>query len=732
MPASDAELLNTIRSGDSTAYAQLRERHAAAARRLAGQLVGEPTASDDSTADDIVASAFTRVLDATERGGGPTDAFRPYLLAAVRRAARDSVSGGEAEITTHDQQVSDPGQPFADPAAAGLEALPTVTAFLSLPERWRAVLWHVEIEREAASEVAPLLGLPAGSVTELADRARDGLHLAYIRLQGASAGREHADPYDPTGADLGVALRSTVAPMILGDAAAAYLLGLADPGAPAGLTRMADSVRSPGAEETGPGAGETGPRAEGAAPRAAEAGAVAAGAGAAAAEAAAGEAGAGAEESGPRTVGAVPSVTAAGTRVSQLPRRLRRPTPRPRVLAAALFAVLVIAACTLALSPGAEQVTASGHRTPARALRPPASPAPVPAPTRWLVQQPPPGNRGTSSPRPATTTTAPSPRPAKTTAAPSPRPATTTTPPSPRPAKTTTAPSPRPAKTTTAAPSPRPAKTTAPGASPTPSASPTQPPPAPSPSPSPTVAPPPPARLTAQISAFGPEGRGHVTRVTFGIADAGPASTAELTASISLPPGSVLLTEGHAPGIDGWNCTDAAGGATCVHGPIAAAGEAGGFLAVAVTGRAACGMPVGVTVTSGTPASTAYSAGIIQCGSYQHAGGQGPGVGHAGAGSPGQGHSTQPQTPEPQTPEPQTTQPWPARTWTPRPWPAQSWPAQSWPAQSWPAQSWSAQSWSAQSWPSQPWPAHPWPTPPSPTPLWPARPWTPRPLPSQS
>ena len=113
VPASDAELLNTIRSGDPGAYALLRERHAAPARRLAGQLVSGPGA-----ADDVVASAFTQVLEAIRRGGGPTDAFRPYLLIVVRRAAISSVSGDDADIPTDEQLIFDPGQPFADPAGA--------------------------------------------------------------------------------------------------------------------------------------------------------------------------------------------------------------------------------------------------------------------------------------------------------------------------------------------------------------------------------------------------------------------------------------------------------------------------------------------------------------------------------------------------------------------------------------------------------------------------------------
>src|ERR1700749_248397 len=79
-PLGDSDLLHAIRSGDITAYATLYERHAAAARVLAFQLVRGP-----AEVDDVVAEAFTKVLDLLQRGGGPEDAFRPYLLTAVRR-----------------------------------------------------------------------------------------------------------------------------------------------------------------------------------------------------------------------------------------------------------------------------------------------------------------------------------------------------------------------------------------------------------------------------------------------------------------------------------------------------------------------------------------------------------------------------------------------------------------------------------------------------------------------
>src|ERR1700753_1509655 len=74
-PLGDSDLLHAIRSGDITAYATLYERHAAAARVLAFQLVRGP-----AEVDDVVAEAFTKVLDLLQRGGGPEDAVRPYLL----------------------------------------------------------------------------------------------------------------------------------------------------------------------------------------------------------------------------------------------------------------------------------------------------------------------------------------------------------------------------------------------------------------------------------------------------------------------------------------------------------------------------------------------------------------------------------------------------------------------------------------------------------------------------
>src|ERR1700679_246408 len=136
LPPSDAELIAASRS----AYSALYERHAAAARCLARQLVHGRAESDD-----LVSEAFARVLGRLRRGGGPDSAFRPYLLTTVRRVAYDRFKAEGKVVVSGEMEAFDSGVPFTDPAVADLERTMIVRAFASLPERWRTVLWHTEI-----------------------------------------------------------------------------------------------------------------------------------------------------------------------------------------------------------------------------------------------------------------------------------------------------------------------------------------------------------------------------------------------------------------------------------------------------------------------------------------------------------------------------------------------------------------------------------------------------------
>ena len=180
--SSDAELITAVRSGDADAYGILYQRHAHAARRVARHITPSP-----ADVDDVVAETFVRVLAAIRRGGGPAEAFRPYLVTAARRVALDHLRAQRTQVPTDDAELPDPGEPFADPAEASFERSLVSRAYSALPERWSAVLWHTEIERARPAEVALLLGISPNSVAALRYRAREGLRQAYLQMHLSSA-----------------------------------------------------------------------------------------------------------------------------------------------------------------------------------------------------------------------------------------------------------------------------------------------------------------------------------------------------------------------------------------------------------------------------------------------------------------------------------------------------------------------------------------------------------------
>jgi RNA polymerase sigma factor (sigma-70 family) len=197
----DATLIAAVRDGDTDAYGVLFERHVDAARRLARTL------APDGDADDLVAEAFAKVLPMLVRGEGPDLAFRAYLLTAVRRLNVDRHRTLARTRPTDDEAVLDAGQPFSDTAVAGFESAAAARAFASLPERWQLVLWHTEVEGQRPAEVAPLLGLSANAVSQLAHRAREGLRQAFVSMHVQESG-DAREACQTTRANLGAYIRA--------------------------------------------------------------------------------------------------------------------------------------------------------------------------------------------------------------------------------------------------------------------------------------------------------------------------------------------------------------------------------------------------------------------------------------------------------------------------------------------------------------------------------------------
>ncbi|MCP2337736.1 sigma-70 family RNA polymerase sigma factor [Actinomadura rupiterrae] len=170
---SDEELVASARTGDEAASAELYRRHHRAVLGYARGLVRDP-----HTAEDLTAEAFTRMFAALRAGSGPQVACRPYLYTVVRNAAVDWARAGRRTVVT-DEVAAWADESGSEPPDVD-EQDTLVRAFRSLPERWQTVLWHTVIEDEPVQQVADVLDMKAGAVTQLAFRAREGLRQAFL------------------------------------------------------------------------------------------------------------------------------------------------------------------------------------------------------------------------------------------------------------------------------------------------------------------------------------------------------------------------------------------------------------------------------------------------------------------------------------------------------------------------------------------------------------------------
>lgn len=170
----DAQLISMSRKGSQEAYAELFTRYSYAARRLARHL-GQ---GEDS--DDVVSEAFAQVLDLVRRGKGPDRAFRAYLFTTVRHEAGRRAKARQRVMPTEDDHQLDTPVPFGNGQLDHFEQTAVRAAYESLPDRWRTVLWHLDVEGRKRDELGPMLDLSPNSISALVYRARSGLREAYL------------------------------------------------------------------------------------------------------------------------------------------------------------------------------------------------------------------------------------------------------------------------------------------------------------------------------------------------------------------------------------------------------------------------------------------------------------------------------------------------------------------------------------------------------------------------
>ncbi|MBR7838811.1 sigma-70 family RNA polymerase sigma factor [Actinospica durhamensis] len=379
----DRELIDRVRGGDLEAFDPLYRRHRTSALRHARYWT-----RSEAAAEDLSAESFTRVLYAIRNGNGPSEAFRPYLLTAMRNVARDWAEGERRTLLLPDLVDLAPAQQDQDPVIAALERSLAGLAFMSLPERWQTVLWQMEVEREGPTQLAPQLGIDAAAVSALAYRAREGLKQAYLQAHITEIGSPSCRPFaERLGTHTRGKLRGREAAKVRG-----HLKHCSEC---VGLYAMLKHVNGNLPVIVAP----------------AVVGAVAAAKSAAL------------WTGGSAAVGAAGGGAHAGI-VAKLAVKARSATPRQQVLAAGTTVAVVVAAVAYALSgsppqpqPAAKPASQPPSAAPAHVPAPP-SPSPSPAPTHAL----PTPVAAASTPPPA-----PAPRP-YTTAPPPPSPTPTPTP----------------------------------------------------------------------------------------------------------------------------------------------------------------------------------------------------------------------------------------------------------------------------------------------------------------
>ncbi|MEU9416730.1 sigma-70 family RNA polymerase sigma factor [Streptomyces sp. NPDC051000] len=189
----DRELIRRIRRShardapDPEAFELLYRRHRPAALACARACSRAP-----QDAEDLVSEAFLRTIQAVRSGAGPRDHWRPYLLTVIRHTAVEWRAGDERVILTPDvESWCRPGPGGDDPQrrlVEGEDRRLAARSFRTLPERWKAVLWHTLVEDDCPHQVPVLMGITPSAVTSLAFRAREGLREAYLDA--------HVDPAD--------------------------------------------------------------------------------------------------------------------------------------------------------------------------------------------------------------------------------------------------------------------------------------------------------------------------------------------------------------------------------------------------------------------------------------------------------------------------------------------------------------------------------------------------------
>ncbi|MEO8095751.1 MAG: sigma-70 family RNA polymerase sigma factor [Pseudolysinimonas sp.] len=171
----ETDLLSLARRGHDAAFGTLFDRYRYPAERFARHL------GLGAEAPDVVSESFAQMFDLLSRGKGPEHAFRAYMFTTIRHEAGRRAKARWRVVPTDETDDLDTAVPFGDGRLDAFEQEMVREAYQALPERWRSVLWALDVEGRNPRDVASIHGMSANAVSALAYRARSGLRESYLR-----------------------------------------------------------------------------------------------------------------------------------------------------------------------------------------------------------------------------------------------------------------------------------------------------------------------------------------------------------------------------------------------------------------------------------------------------------------------------------------------------------------------------------------------------------------------
>ena len=208
--ASDAELLDRHRAGDTEAFGEVVRRHRDRLWAVALRTLGDPQEAADALQDALV-SALRATRGSPDGGGGAyrgeasvtTWLHRVVVNACIDRVRRRAARPADP-LPEREQAL-----PHARDAIGAKETALVVTAALAtLPVDQRAALVLVDMHGFPVEEAARILGVPTGTVKSRCSRGRARL---LPLLQGLGGGSRATGSGNPPGS-AAVTSSSDVAP----------------------------------------------------------------------------------------------------------------------------------------------------------------------------------------------------------------------------------------------------------------------------------------------------------------------------------------------------------------------------------------------------------------------------------------------------------------------------------------------------------------------------------------